>query len=562
MLTVLVADDTSTDRMILESLVRQLGYITVPASNGLEAIAFYQQYQPDIVLMDVLMPEMDGLEAARSIKKLAGENFVPILFLTSLSDTESLVACLDAGGDDFIPKPYNKPILQAKINAFGRMRELQTTLLQQRDQIRLNNNTLLQEQAVAKKVFDNVAGKGCLDDPNIRFHLSSQAIFNGDVLVAAHRPNGNLMLLLGDFTGHGLPAAIGSMPLATAFYGMVSKGFSLQDILREINHKLKTLLPPGIFCCASLLEVDYQVQQVKVWNGGLPSGVLYRGVSGEVELLSSQSLPLGIMGNDRLNSQCRYFDISATDRIYLWTDGIHEARSFDGEMFGEARLLEVFRHGSDVKANQIFDRILEAVHEHVGSDVFDDDLSLVEISLASPPEPTDDQDVGARGDQGLIEWSMSFEIKPPTFLHFDPLPLLMTVISDVPGLRGKSAQVYTVLAELYSNALEHGLLQLDSSLKNDAEGFAEYYRLRKRRLEQLTEGFIRFTLAHSVNGDEGVLRLTLEDSGEGFDHHNKLRETGEKDFSGRGIALVTTLCASLTYEGNGNIVKAVFTWKD
>jgi two-component system, HptB-dependent secretion and biofilm response regulator len=116
-LKILVADDTDTDRLILESIVRKEGHHVVSACNGLEAIQVYSVEKPDIVLLDALMPELDGFGAARKIKELAGDELVPIIFLTSLSDTESLVQCLDAGGDDFLSKPLQPyyPASQNKI---------------------------------------------------------------------------------------------------------------------------------------------------------------------------------------------------------------------------------------------------------------------------------------------------------------------------------------------------------------------------------------------------------------------------------------------------------------
>jgi DNA-binding response OmpR family regulator len=281
-LKILVADDTDTDRLILESIVRKEGHHVVSACNGLEAIQVYSVEKPDIVLLDALMPELDGFGAARKIKELAGDELVPIIFLTSLSDTESLVQCLDAGGDDFLSKPYNRIILQAKIKSFNRMREMHSTMLTQRNQIVQYNNRLLQEQTVAKHVFDNVAHSGCLNASNVRYFLSSLAVFNGDVLVAAMRPNGSMMVLLGDFTGHGLPAAIGAMPLASTFYGMVSKGFSMTDILREINGKLKNILPVGIFCCATMMDINFRKKRLKIWNGGLPDCFVYHHQEGNI----------------------------------------------------------------------------------------------------------------------------------------------------------------------------------------------------------------------------------------------------------------------------------------
>ena len=91
-----------------------------------------------------------------------------------------------------------------------------------------------------------------------------QALFNGDLLLAAHAPAGQMFVLLGDFTGHGLPAAIGAMPLAETFYGMAAKGYSSTDILREINAKLKQILPVEMFCCATLLDIDAKQGTLRV----------------------------------------------------------------------------------------------------------------------------------------------------------------------------------------------------------------------------------------------------------------------------------------------------------
>jgi CheY-like chemotaxis protein len=134
-LTVLIAEDSAADRMLLSTIVRRQGHEVLTASNGAEAVAVFERQRPQLVLMDAMMPVMDGFEAARQIKQLAGETLVPIIFLTSLTESEALARCLEAGGDDFLAKPYNQVILAAKIKAMDRLRRLQATVLQQRDQI-------------------------------------------------------------------------------------------------------------------------------------------------------------------------------------------------------------------------------------------------------------------------------------------------------------------------------------------------------------------------------------------------------------------------------------------
>lgn len=558
-LTILVADDTETDRLILEAIVRKEGHRVIIAQDGVEAVAAYAKERPDIVLLDALMPRLDGFGAARQIKTLAGEELVPIIFLTSLTDTDSLVQCLDAGGDDFLSKPYNRVILQAKIKSFYRMREMHATMLAQRDQIARHNEIFLQEQAVAKQVFDNVAHSGCLNANNVRYYLSSLAVFNGDVMVAAMRPSGSMMVLLGDFTGHGLPAAIGAMPLASTFYGMVHKGFSMTDVLREINRKLKQILPVGIFCCATMIDINFKKGHMKVWNGGLPECFIYRRETLEVQPVKSIHLPLGVLADKNFKDNCEYYDLDVGDRFFMWSDGIHEARNIDGDMFGEERLVQLFKEQLPVE--KVFDEILLRVQQFIGRGEKNDDLSLLEISMDEPRNISlNAAESDVRGAAGLVEWGMSFEIKPSSFRIFDPLPLLLSVLMEVPGLRSSSGTLYSILVELYSNALEHGVLGLDSSLKTTADGFNQYYALRAERLKNAVSGFIRIHLDHSTTDEGGTLKVRIVDSGAGFDPGRSDANLANAAYSGRGLALLEKICNSVRYLGRGNEVEVEFSW--
>lgn len=121
-LKILIADDSDADRFILQTIIKGQGHSVITAVDGIEAIEKFKAEKPQLVLMDALMPRMNGFEAVPEIKKLAGNDLIPIIFLTSLTDADSLVQCLNSGGDDFLSKPYNPVILKAKINAFNRMR--------------------------------------------------------------------------------------------------------------------------------------------------------------------------------------------------------------------------------------------------------------------------------------------------------------------------------------------------------------------------------------------------------------------------------------------------------
>ncbi|GID07553.1 fused response regulator/phosphatase [Pseudomonas sp. 008] len=558
-LTILIAEDSAADRMLLSTIVRRQGHEVLTASNGAEAVEAFRSQRPHLVLMDAMMPVMDGFEAAQQIKALAGETLVPIIFLTSLTESEALARCLEAGGDDFLAKPYNQVILAAKIKAMDRLRRLQATVLEQRDLIARHHDYLLNEQRVAKAVFDKVAHSGCLNAPNIRYLQSPYALFNGDLLLAAFTPAGDMHVLLGDFTGHGLPAAVGAMPLAEVFYGMTAKGYGLSETLREMNAKLKRILPVDMFCCATLLRLSFQRGSVEVWNGGMPDGYLHNATSGERTALTARHLPLGVLSPQTFDDRTEVFPMAVGDRVFLLSDGVIDTCDANEQLFGVERLEQVF--AANRQPDALFEEIEQALRDFRGE--ARDDVSMVEVSLLdaaqlSPPAPV----YSDSGQSCPLDWSVSFEFRAATLKRFNPLPYLLQLLFEVPGLRAQSGALYSVLAELYSNALEHGVLGLDSSLKRDASGFARYYQQRSARLDELQDGYVRVHLQVTPKGEGGCLTVRVEDSGKGFDVVRVMeRPVDDVRLSGRGVSLIRQLSHHASWSDNGRSARVEFFWE-
>jgi CheY-like chemotaxis protein len=556
-LRLLIAEDNPSDRIILANLIKRLGHDVIQATDGQQAVELFVEHRPDILLLDVLMPNKNGIQAAREIRQIAGEDLVPIIFLTSLNEASDLAECLEAGGDDFLTKPYNPIVIKAKILAFSRMRRLHTEIQGQREH-------LVQEQIAAKSIFDKIAHYGVLNSPNIRYLISPKAIFNGDVVLAARHPNGDLLVLLGDFTGHGLPAAIGALPLAEVFHGMVSKGFALEDVLREVNVKLKSILPVGVFCCATAVHLGYRNRSIEVWAGGLPEGVIYNTQTREIKQIKSNHLPLGILGQAQFKYQPAYFEMANDDVIYLWSDGIIETVNAENEMFGLERLLDVFAHTVD--KNQVFDEILCQVQDFAVIDSEQaDDHTLIAVRMQDAPEIALEQALLIKpktAHRGLADCTLTCELGTESLKLFDPVPLMTHFINQVQGLKPYTNTLNTILAELYSNALEHGLLGLDSSLKNNAQGFARYYALRHERILALLEGSIKFEMTHEPSEQGGKLILQVTDSGKGFVIPASQKQLGTiSNYHGRGIRLIETLCQRLEFLPPGNSVIVEFDWK-
>ncbi len=117
---ILVADDSASNRHILAAVLRRLGHTVDLAEDGAQAVDLFGASEYDVVIMDVMMPVMDGYEATRRIKALSTDRWVPVIFLSALDTDENLITGLDSGADDYLAKPVNFAILEAKLRALSR----------------------------------------------------------------------------------------------------------------------------------------------------------------------------------------------------------------------------------------------------------------------------------------------------------------------------------------------------------------------------------------------------------------------------------------------------------
>lgn len=430
--SILIADDDRTNRIVLSAMLKKDGHTVCMADNGTEAVDLFAQQQPDMVLMDVMMPDMNGYEAARQIKAMAGERFVPVIFLTAMTDEEALAQCIVAGGDDFLTKPYKRTLLKAKITALERLRQLYTTLQAQNQALAAHHRHLQRECEVAEKLFSTIVHPGCLDTPALKYLLSPMAVFNGDLLLAARKPSGGMHILVGDFTGHGLPATVGAMPIADIFYSMTAKGYAISDIVGETNQKLKEILPTGVFCAACLLEIDAAYSTLSVWNGGMPDVLVRLPQGKEIRRLSSAHLPLGIVDNALLDRSVEMILLPTDTRVYVYTDGVIEANNPQGEMFGQPRLEAYLQ--PDRPAAQIFTAICAGLHAFQEGRPQQDDLTLLEITCQADLEvPASPEMTSSYTPKAPTSWHMALELSAETLQTLDPIPQIIQMLMESRG---------------------------------------------------------------------------------------------------------------------------------
>ncbi len=239
----------------------------------------------------------------------------------------------------------------------------------------------LEEQELARHLVSRMIREGCLDAPGIRSSFSSKDLFNGDFALAANLPDGSLRWMLGDFVGHGLPAAIGGLPLASVFYATAKKGISLEEVARTMSDSLLSSLPRGFFCAAVLLEVSLD-GKLRCWNGGMPAPLIRSANSERVREVPSVSVPLGVLPGAEIDTSVATLDVLPGDRVLCMSDGLTEARSPDGALFGSERAMAAI---SACPADGIFDSLLSALASFRGDAPAPDDLSLVEVTIHAPP---------------------------------------------------------------------------------------------------------------------------------------------------------------------------------
>lgn len=376
-LRVLVVDDVITNRQILQVFVEKLGHEVMLAEDGQQAIEVFGRETPDLVLMDVMMPVMNGYESTRLIKALCGERWVPVVFLSALDKEENLVNGLEVGGDDYLTKPINFVVLQAKLQSLGRAIRTQRQLMLANTELRAYREAQEAENALANDILLRQLRRGGLDDGAVSFWISPAAAVSGDVVAAARAPTGELFVMLADATGHGLAASISTLPLLTLFYEMVDWGMALSAIVARINDQLCQALPSTRFVAAALLMIDDKQGMAEAWVGGVPP-VLLLGPDGAVrQTLSSNRVSLGIVEFDGDMSAVDRFEWQPGSQVTICSDGLPEAANATGEAFGMERLRAALK---SAPAAERVEAVKAALRLHMGAVATHDDVTLLLVS--------------------------------------------------------------------------------------------------------------------------------------------------------------------------------------
>lgn len=233
------------------------------------------------------------------------------------------------------------------------------------------------EEEIAKKVFTQIAKLKPVDTKGVKGIVEPMGTFSGDSIYSALTPDDQCYVLFADFSGHGLPAALGSLPVSSLFYAMTAKGLPPEEILREINLTLRVELSAAQFCCSCFISLNSERTTAEIWNLGIPDVLIIKDQGESVLRIPSTHIPLGIEAGNDVQHECETISLSKGDIIFTYSDGVTETRNHDDEYFGKERLEKY------VVKNHKNLELLEMVKAEIGMYseglVQEDDISMLEI---------------------------------------------------------------------------------------------------------------------------------------------------------------------------------------
>jgi len=364
-----VEDDADIRQLMVKKLSRVVGEV-LEAGNGQQGLELYRQQLPDLVVSDVQMPEMNGLDLTAAIKAINSNT--PVILATASNEIDHLLQAIATGVDGYVIKPIRTELLIETLNRCA------STLYYQREVARKNQELLtlyesdMDDLAVANTIMEHIMRSDGLRDPQIRFFQRPARHFSGDIIAAARDEQGDLHILLADVTGHGLQAALFLLPINRVFYDMVKRGGTTAEIAMEMNQTMRDIALTERFIAAAIVHITHDASTIEIWNGGIPAAV-YLQQDGGLHKFPSRHLPLGVVGASAFDAETELYQ-APPGTLFLCTDGLTEAENAAGELFSNERVERILLSASP---DTVFDDINSSLEAHLQGGVAHDDLSIV-----------------------------------------------------------------------------------------------------------------------------------------------------------------------------------------
>ncbi|HKI86809.1 MAG TPA: SpoIIE family protein phosphatase [Thermoanaerobaculia bacterium] len=410
----LVVDDDPRNRDMLSRRLARKGFDVSESPDGESALAFLAEHPIDLVLLDVMMPGMNGLEVLSELRKEHSLADLPVIMATAKSESEDIVEALKLGANDYVTKPIDFAVALARIEtqlslrrAIERIRNLEADLAEKNRNLERANGQLTSsnqrmrrdleaaariQQAFLPPESPQIAGG------TVRWRYRPCDELGGDFLNVFQLDARHIGLMLIDVSGHGVPAALLSVTLSRLLSPLASgpsllwredaaSGEPRVAVPAEVAGDLVERFPrnsdTGQYFTFSYGLVDLRERRFSVVCAGHPGPVHLSSGAG-AEVVNAVGAPIGLLPVEvapRDYAQVEV-ELGPGDRLLFYSDGVPEAEGPEEEEFGRERLCTACARARDAALDEGLDRLLAELEQWRGGDAFADDVSLLAFELA------------------------------------------------------------------------------------------------------------------------------------------------------------------------------------
>jgi serine phosphatase RsbU (regulator of sigma subunit) len=362
---ILIVDDNPANVEILQMRLAANHYEIITAADGEEGLAMARDAQPDLILLDIMMPKMDGIEVCRHIRADASLPFIPIIMVTAKADSKDVVAGLEAGGDEYLTKPVDHAALVARVKSMLRIKELHDTVLEQSAQLKVQLETATQIQSLFWPKIPELEAGG-----HIWAKSDPATYVGGDLYDVIPLPDDSLLVYVADVSGKGVPAALIMAALSTNIRSEALLQSEVDKLLGTVNNTLYSLTSEeGFFATIVLGRYWPASGKLQLALGGHLQP-LWIGQSGIGNLPQLKGISIGVTPD--VHYEKREILLPPGEAVLFFSDGVIEAENEDQTLFGNERLIDYFKNAQGPPWGEL-------ISQWRGNAKANDDLTLLEI---------------------------------------------------------------------------------------------------------------------------------------------------------------------------------------
>jgi sigma-B regulation protein RsbU (phosphoserine phosphatase) len=369
--SILLVDDNQTNlQMLFQLLEKSVGGKLLVAKNGETALTIARKIKPDLVLLDIMMPGIDGFEVCRRLKADPATRPIPVIFLSALDETADKVKGLQLGAVDYVSKPFQAEEVIARVNTHLTIHRLNREVQEQRDQLEheLKVVSELQRGLLPERL---PSARGL----KLAVHYDTSRYAGGDYYDVVELPDGRCGLLVADSEGHSAPATVMMAMTCALFRSCPELHDRPEKVLDFINTNLCKVNKES-FVTAIYAVYDGTRRTLRVARAGHPPPILFRPAEGQAREVPCEGVFM--MGFDPYEHiPVVEIRLEPEDRVLLYTDGVSERFNPDKQPYGEERLCRQTERPGAVGPAAVVDGILQDLEAFAGGRPADDDQTLV-----------------------------------------------------------------------------------------------------------------------------------------------------------------------------------------